>query len=303
MSDAVPTANSARLRAILLTLAGVLVLCVMDGVIKHLVKQHDTLAVTLGRYVFGSLFAAAIWIHAGRPGINTEMLRAHGLRGILLAGMSSAFFYSLSVLQLAEAVTLFFIAPLLIPIFARFVLHERIRARSIVACLVGLSGVVVAGLGAPMEEAHPERPWGIAAVLGAAVGYALSMVLLRARVGRDGAPIVGLLAAVIPGLILAGPTMATASMPGIASLPAFVAMGALGAAGLFLLAKGYGGAEAQVLAPLEYTGLVWAALIGYAFFDETPHVQMWAGAGLIICACLWGTGGQARPDATSHRPA
>jgi S-adenosylmethionine uptake transporter len=291
-------ANPRRQAAIGYTLAGVAVLCAMDGVIKHLVADNDSLAVTLGRYVFGVLFAAAIWIHAGRPALTAEIWRAHAGRGLLLAVMSSCFFYSLSVLSLAEAIALFFIAPLLIPFFARLVLGERIQARSVLACLLGLAGMLVATLGEPAGQAHSQRLLGILAVLTSALAYALSMTLLRSRAGRDGPAVVGLMATLMPGLVLVGPTLALADLPTASALPFLVLMGALGAAGLYLLTLGYARAEAQVLAPLEYTGLIWAALIGYFFFNEVPRPQVWLGAAVIVGACLWSS--RPPPDAQAR---
>ena len=282
-----PKFTSQAMTALLYGAAGVALLSLMDGVIKHLVASYHALAVTFGRYVFGAIFAAGIWARAGRPAVTAQMWRAHALRGAVIAVSAVSFFWSLTVLPLAEAVAISFLAPLLIPFFARAVLGERIDPRSIVACVVGFAGVLVATLGATESENPPARPFGIAAVLTAAVTYALSVTLLRARAGKDGAPVVGLLAQLIPALIIAGPALATGAAPSPGDLPAFLLMGALGAGGMFCFAKAYAGAEAQRLAPLEYTALLWAAAIGFAFFAETPRPEVFAGAALIIGACLW----------------
>lgn len=281
------TAATPGAHALCYATAGIALLCVMDGVIKHLVLSYNAVAVTFGRYVFGAAFAAAIWARAGRPRLTVAMWRAHGLRGAVIAISAVCFFWSLSVLPLAEAIAISFLAPLLIPFFARLILGERINPRSIAACVIGFAGVLVATLGAPGGDEHPQRAFGIVAILIAAVAYALSVTLLRARADIDGPPIVGLLAAVIPGLLLAGPALATGDAPKLADLPAFILMGAFGAAGMYFLVKGYAGAEAQRLAPLEYTGLLWAAAIGFVFFSEIPRAQVWAGAVLIVGACLW----------------
>jgi S-adenosylmethionine uptake transporter len=290
--------GAARRRALFFAFCGVALLCFMDGVIKHLVARYDALAVTFGRYIFATGFAAAIWAQAGRPVVTGEMWRAHGLRGVIISVSAVTFFWSLSVLPLAEAVAISFVAPLLIPFFARLVLGEKINPRSIAACVIGFAGVLVATLSAPQSSAHPQRALGIAAILIAAVAYALSVTLLRGRAGKDGPPIVGLLAALIPGCIIAGPALTTADLPAARDLPAFALMGAFGASGMYLLAKGYAGAQAQELAPLEYTALLWATAIGFGFFGEVPTLQVFLGAALIIGACLWG----AREPAQTSAP-
>lgn len=276
---------------------GVAFLCLMDGVIKDLVATHEALVVTFGRYVFATVFAFAIWVRAGRRRLTREMWRAHSGRGVVIAISATLFFWSLKVLPLAEVITISFIAPLLIPIFAFVLLRERIGARNLIAGLAGFGGVLIASIGAPESAAGDQRMLGVAAILGAAIAYALSMTLLRSRAGKDGPEAVGLFASLIPGLIIAGPAIATGTLPDANALPAFALMGFFGAAGMYFLARAYARAQAQALAPLEYTALIWAAAIGLVFFGEVPRMQVWVGAGVIIGACLWGAAQTARPAA------
>ncbi|MEQ1931836.1 MAG: DMT family transporter [Parvularculaceae bacterium] len=292
------TAFGQRPMALIHGVAGIALLCFMDGVIKHLVSSHEALTVTFGRYVFASIFALMIWARAGRPRLTREMWRIHSLRGVIIAISATAFFWSLKVLPLAEAIAISFIAPLLIPLFASALLKERLRTQSLVAGALGFSGVIVASLGAPPQDASGERMLGVAAILCAAVAYALSITLLRGRAGKDGPEAVGVFAALIPGAIIAGPAIAMGTIPEASALPWFVLMGLFGACGMFFLARAYAGAEAQRLAPLEYTALIWAAAIGLLFFGEVPRWQVWAGAAIIIGACLWGTA----PDAQTKTP-
>ena len=273
--------------------AGVALLSLMDGVIKHLVRDNDVLAVTFGRYAFGALFALLIWARAGRPPIAREMLPVHLFRGAVIAASGYCFFWSLSALPLADAIAISFVAPLLIPFFARATLGEAIRIRSVFACLAGFAGVLIAVLGPGPADGPPRQALGVVAVLAAAVLYALSVTLLRGRAAKDGAAVVGLLATAVPCAIIAAPTLAVASLPPTSDLPAFALMGALGAAGMYCLIRGYALAEAQILAPLEYTAILWAAAVGYLFFSETPRAQVFAGAAVIVAACLW----NARDDA------
>jgi S-adenosylmethionine uptake transporter len=262
----------------------------MDATIKFLSASNHTLAVTLGRYVLACFFAFAIWLRAGRPPISAEMWRAHWLRGIVIAISATSFFWSLTVLPLIDAVTLGFVAPLIVPFAAWILIGERPRPLNLMAAAIGFGGVVIAVQGSLAQSASPLRPLGIAAVLLAATTFAISITLMRAR-GRDGPAIVGLLSAFIPGLIVAAPALAFATPPSLGDWPGFLLMGLLGAGGMYLMARAYAGAEAQRLAPLHYTEFLWAALLGYLVFHEMPRTQVYAGAALIIAACLfvaWG---------------
>lgn len=277
---------------------GVALLCFMDAVIKHLAATNDTLVVVFGRYLFAALFAGALWLRVGRPPVTRDAWRAHAVRGVIIAISATTFFWSLSVLPLVEVIVIAFLAPLLMPFSARFMLGEHFRPRNIAAGLLGFCGVLIASLGAPAEAASDQRLLGICAVLVAAVAYAISMTMLRGRAGKDGPELVGLLAAVIPGAIIAGPALVMGSAPPAGDLPAFALLGLFAAGGMYCLAKAYAGAETQVLAPLEYTALLWAAAIGWFLFAEPVRPQVWIGAVIIIAACIWGARDE-KPIATA----
>lgn len=278
-----------RSRPFLLYLAGLAAFCAMDAVMKHLLESNPVLVVTFWRYVAATGFTLLAWHGAGRPEITREMLPIHLLRGAIMAASGFLFFWALTHMALAEAITLSFIAPLLLPPLASLILGERMRRESLVAGLVGFVGVLVAmGIGPSGSSVKPEA---VAAVLLSALTYALSLVLLRLRASRDGVEVVGLLGAAIPALVQL-PFM-------LAMFPAehillerpdwlwVVLSGLLSALALQLIAGAYAKVEAQRLAPLEYSTLAWAALLGWAFFAEPVALRTWFGAAIIAAACLW----------------
>lgn len=272
--------------ALVLTLA-IVAGAAMDATIKHLAQTNSVLLVAFGRYLFGALFSLLIWWRAGHPAITKEMWRAHGLRGFVIAICAVTFFWALSILPLAEAVTLSFIYPLLAPFVAWVILKERVRPASVVCAIVGFAGVIVAMQGAPSEAESPQHDLGVIAVLVSAGFFSIAMVLLRERAQKDGAPIVGLMTSVVPGMILVAPTVAFATLPAATDWWFFLQLGALAAVFMYLMAQAYARAEAQQLAPIHYTELIYASLIGWFIFHEAPRVQIYLGAALIIAACLW----------------
>jgi len=95
------------------------------------------------------------------------------------------------------------------------------------------------------------------------------------------------MSSLIPGLIIATPAIALSAPPNLSDWPVFVLMGALAAGFMYVLARAYAAAEAQQLAPIHYSELIWASLLGYVIFQEVPRAEIYFGAALIIGACLY----------------
>ncbi len=278
-----------RAPALLQAAAGIGALCAMDAIVKHLTRSNSVELVTLGRYVTGSALALGVWQWQGRPAITRAMLPVHLARGILIATMAFTFYYGVSVLPLAETLTIAFIAPLLVAPLASLTLGEPMRARYVAASLIGFAGVAVTVHGAP--DFSGERLLALAAVLYSAVAYAASAVILRARAASDGATIITLMGAVVPMLVLS-PIALRHGLPDGDTIVWLIIMGVCGNIGMQFLARAYARLEAQILAVMEFTGLPWAALFGWLFFAEPVRPQVWVGAAIILAACIWASRGE-----------
>jgi S-adenosylmethionine uptake transporter len=287
---------------ILVYVVGVAFFCAMDAVMKHLVAGHPVVLATVWRYAAAILFILPFWWREGRPPITREMLPINALRGATVAMSAFLFFWGLSVLPLAEAVTIAFVAPLMIPPLAALFLGERMQSGNILAGLVGFAGVLVA-VGADPTGFGAERLLGVGAILLSAFTYALTIVITRLRAAKDGPSILSLLGALFPLLYLT-PFVAW-KLPMADWLPSGIdwlwvgLAGLTGAVALQFIARAYARAEAQVLAPFEYTALFWAALFGWLFFAEPVSWRTWAGAAIIIAACLWQARRQVVPAPSS----
>jgi S-adenosylmethionine uptake transporter len=206
------------------------------------------------------------------------------LRGILIAVTAFLFFFSLTRLGMAEAITLSFISPLLIPPLAHLLLGEKMRGPVLLAALVGFAGVLITVQGAPTFGG--QRGPALAAILAAALTYALAAIVMRARAAKDGSTLLTLSSAVIP-MVLLSPAAIDSPLPTAGALGLAALAGLLGNVGIQLLARAYAAAEAQALGVLEFTALPWAALFGWLFFDQAVRPQVWLGAMVIFAACLW----------------
>lgn len=270
---------------ILLACTGILFLCVMDAGVKALSVVYPVALVLCLNYWLRTGLALAHWQLRGARAITALMWRFHALRGLVITVAAYCFFLGVDRLPLAEAITISFIAPLAIPFVAWALLGERPRRQGLIAAAVGFLGVLAAVAG-DGPAAAPERTAGIIYTLVGALFFALSLVLLRMRAEADGPARLNLLASVYPALFLTplalwgGGSFAAGDLA-VLALSAFC-----GTAGMALYADAYGRAEAQHLAPLEYTALLWSAAIGFLWFAEVPRAQLLAGAALIVAAGL-----------------
>lgn len=271
------------MRPVLHAVAGIALLSVMDALIKGAVGSLPVLQVALLRYLVGSaaILALVAWRRPGWP--TREALLANGVRAILVVITATSFFFALGQLPLAETLILSFVSPAFMVLFAAILLGERVGPRILVSLAAGFAGVAVivaGGLGGDGQKAA-SLP-GVVAVLVSAVGYAATNVLLRARAQRDPLLVIVAVQNLVPAAILAGPGWWVWRMPEGGGWLLLGAIGLLGVAGHLVLARAYAAAEAARLAPLEYTALIWAVLLGFLAFGEAPGGFAWAGGALIL---------------------
>jgi S-adenosylmethionine uptake transporter len=258
----------------------------MDAVMKGLALAIGAYNALLWRTVAGAAMGG-IAFRARRclwPG--PAAMRIHIIRGIVSAAMAMLFFWGLARVPMAQAIALAFVAPLIALYLAAVLLKEKIERRAIAASLLGLAGVVVILSGQARAELGQEALHGSIAILGSAVLYAYNIILMRQQ-----ALVAGLVEiAFFMNAIMAACFLLFAPMlavwPEADQLPAIVGAAALAFVSMMLLSWGYRRAEAQHLAPVEYTGFIWAALLGWLVFAEPVRLPTLAGAAMIVGACL-----------------
>jgi len=211
--------------------------------------------------------------------LRTRMPRLHFFRAC--AGMVAMYlyFYALTNLPLADSVLLNYTSPLFVLLFAVVWLKEKLTLRRKLSAVLGLVGMVCLF--------HPSTAIasfaGLAGLLsGVAAGLALTSVkkLSDTEPGLRIVMLFALWASVMSGL----PMLWTFTLPSLHTWPWLVAVGAFGTLGQLCLSQAYRLAPASQVSPLGYSGLLFAGLIGFFFWRETPDSWMIAGAFFIITA-------------------
>ena len=274
-------------RAVLLAAIGEGVLSLMDALMKLMSARYPIFEITFLRFLFGGLVAIGIFVANGPVWPSREAMKFHLLRAVFAVGAATTFFYALSVLPLAEAMALSFVAPIFIALLAVVILKERFDARIGIALAIGLCGMLVIVGGKLGQDNSSADPWrGAIAVLVSAFLYALVMVMLRARANKDPLPTIVLIQNVAPAFLLLIPALLVWQPVSWSDLGVFAVIGVLAASGHMLLANAFMRAEAARLAPIHYLVLVWGTLYGYLIFGDIPGLTTLIGAVLIVFGTL-----------------
>lgn len=301
-----PAQNSAaaRLLPFVAAAAGIALFCVMDALIKSASIRIGVYSALLFRSLAGTALLLPFWLgQVGKPP-SGEALRVHALRAAVVAAMAAFFFWGLVRMPMAEAIAISFIAPLVALYLAAVLLGERIRRTTVIASLFGIAGVVViaAGrLGSEAGEVQSASALGIASVLASALLYAWNLVIQRQQALLAPPVEVAFFQALFMGIILAGAAPWLLRWPTVDDLIETTAAAALAGMALVLLTWAYARAEAQALVPMEYTALIWAALLGWLWFADPLTPSTLAGAALVIAGSWLAAAkpGRARSEASS----
>ncbi len=273
-------------RAFAVAAFAIAVYSAMDAIVKGLSIASGAYAAVLWRSLAGVALMAPVFIVRRTPWPGRAALRLHIARGVTGGASVLLFFWGLVRVPMAQGVALTFLAPLIALFLAALTLGERVRRAAIGGSLVASLGVIAIAAGQVQAHASQDTVWGSIAIFVASVIYAGSLILLRQQAQAADPVEVALFTSIVLSvvLLLGWPWLGT--LPAAGQWPAVLAAALLGSVSAVALAWAYRHAEAQVLAPVEYTAFVWSALFGWWVFAERVSLYTVAGAALIIAGCL-----------------
>jgi drug/metabolite transporter (DMT)-like permease len=265
-------------------LLAICTLSLMDGCLKALSAHYSALQVATIRSLSALPFVIA-WV-AATTGFR-QLLRVrfplHLLRGAIGVMMLTFFTYALKRLALTEAYSIFFIAPILITAFAALILRERVDARRWTAIVAGFVTVMV------MLRPTGRGTLTLAgvAVLLAAVGYALSAITVRVLHRTDSSQSMVFWVMLLQG-VAAGALAIPAWRPVVST--DWLVIGALavtGSVGQWAITEAFRHAEASLIAPFEYTALIWGAALDWLVWRTTPALSTLLGSAVLIVSGVY----------------
>ena len=268
---------------------GIALFSTMDALMKGLALGIGTYNALLWRTLAGTLIAGAVFLARRSRWPSREAMRVHLTRGGMGSVMALLFFWGLARVPMAQAIALAFVAPLVALYLAAVMLKERIERSAVLASLLGFAGVVVILAAQAKADLGPHALEGSLAILASASLYAWNIILMRQQ-AQLAKPIE---IAFFTSLVMVACFLAVAPFlaeaPPAAQWPPILAAATLAFASLILLSWAYARAQAQHLAPVEYTGFLWASIFGFLFFSEPVRPATLIGAAMIVAACLVAT--------------
>ena len=287
--------NSSVLIPFAVGTAGIAAFSIMDAVMKGLSLEIGAYNALLWRTMAGAIVGGLFFFGRKMAWPARATMRVHLIRGILSSFMAILFFWGLARVPMAQAIALAFVAPLVALYLAAVILKEKIERRAILASLLGFAGVLVIFLGQAKADLGPEAFRGSIAILASAFLYAWNIILMRQQAQLAGPIEIAFFMSLIMTLCFLVPAPFLAALPGPEHWLGIAAAALLAFVSLMLLSWAYARAEAQHLAPVEYTSFIWASILGFLVFGEKVMPLTLVGAAMIIIACLIAASRRDRP--------
>ena len=264
------------MKAIILNLSAWVMLPIMDGFAKYLSSTLPVLQITWSRYFFTIVITLPIMLFFFRKNLTwTEQPKLQLIRGLLLFCANILFFYSISIISLAKAITLAFIAPLIVTALSPFLLGEKVGYKRWAAVITGFIGSLIV-----IRPGFVELNLASIAALGTGVLYGFYLIITRKLHDSDN-PLLTLLLTGIVGAVLGSLIMPTVWVsPTITEWYMMFAIGFFASLGHLFIILSLRYADASKLAPFGYFEIVTSIIIGYYFFNHFP--DSWTFLGLII---------------------
>lgn len=269
-------------RGIALMLLAILVFTVMDACAKALVVHYPAAQVVWVRFT-GQFLLAVLLLRGRAPALmRTAHPGLHLLRALFQIGAIGFFFLALSHIGLAEATAISDVSPVLISLGAAVFLGERLGPRRIAGIAVALIGAMIV----IRPGAATFSVWAILPFLGA-LCYTGNALLTRSLGLREPVWTAMLWGGAVGAAVTALALPVVWTPVEARHLPLFAMIGILGTVAQLCLIRSFSIAEASLVAPFTYVGIVFATLWGIVLYDEWPDRWTVAGALVIVGAGLY----------------
>ncbi len=282
-------------KGIALKLISAVLFAVMSALIRYLGARYPIGEVVFYRSAFAIVPVVVVYAWRGELAatVRTERPLGQASRGALsIVGMFCNF-GALARLPLIEANAISFTSPLISVALAALVLKERVRIYRWSAVTIGFLGVLVvlaphlSGDELTVAMASATSLAGVIYAIAGSITNAGTMIQTRHLTKSETTSSIVFYFSLICALAGLATWPFGWLAPTGAEFAVLAAIGFLGGTGHILLTESYRYAAASVVAPFDYTSMVWALVLGYAMFGETPTPMIIVGSAIIAAAGLF----------------
>ena len=264
------------MKAIIFNLLAWVMLPIMDGVAKYLSADLPVLQITWARYFFTVAFTFPIMFFFYRNQLKwSDKPKLQFIRGLILLTANICFFYSISIISLAKALTLAFVAPLIVTAFSPIFLGEKVGVKRWSAVIIGFVGSLVV-----IRPGFVEINLASLAALGTGIMYGFYLIITRKLSTSDNPLLTLLLTGVVGAIIISTVMPFVWVAPNLNQWSMMAAIGVFACIGHLFLILSLKYADASKLAPFSYFEIITNIIIGYYFFSDFP--DNWTFLGLFI---------------------
>ena len=271
------------MKAIYYNLLAWAILPFMDTIAKYLSSDLSFFQITWARYFFTVVLILPFMFFFFRKNLKwTTEPKLQIFRGLLLFCANILFFYSISMISMAKALTLAFVAPLITTALSPFLLGEKVGLRRWAAVIVGFIGSMIV-----IRPGFIEFNLATFAALGTGFFYGIYLIVTR-KLHNSDSPLLTLLLTGIVGAILASFYVPTVWVsPSLNQWFLLALMGVFACLGHFFLILSLKYADASKLAPFSYFEIVTNVMLGYYFFGDFPDHLTWLGLSIIVISGVY----------------
>ena len=271
------------MKAILINLSAWMIVPIMDALAKYLSWSLPVLQITWGRYFFTVVFTLSFMLIFFRKYLAwSKNPKLQLIRGIILLSANILFFYSISVISLAKALTLAFIHPLIVTALSPVLLNEKVDIRRWIAVLMGFIGALIV-----IRPGFLEFNLASLAAFGTGVCYGFYLMITRKLSDTDNPLLTLLFTGVVGGIIMTSvmPVVWVSPTPNQWLMLACIGLVASVSHGFIIISYKY--ADASKLAPLGYSEIITNIILGYYIFSDFPDLFTFIGLFIIMISGIY----------------
>ncbi|MGH6934257.1 MAG: DMT family transporter [Dongiaceae bacterium] len=282
MKSKTATDHAQRMKGVTLAVAAYFVFSLQDATVVWLVADNSVWEILFVRSVTAALLCLAL----GRGALMRRAMASSRkgpllLRGAVILSAWLCYYSAARRLGLAELTTIYFAAPMMVTAMSVVLLRESVSWWRWAGTAVGFVGVIIA-----CDPAGVGLSAAVGLVLLSAVLWAYSGILVRQISAHESTPTQMLFSNALFALACGVTLPWTWTQPGLGELALMAALGLIGAGAQYLIIESYRLAPASLVAPFEYSSLVWAFILTYVIWADLPRTAVFLGAAVIILSGL-----------------